>query len=108
MYSEPPSNLTREIGKCLSSIHHLPKETPRVSLLMELTDGVGILHDVLRFFWKYDVNVSRIESRPVDGKKFDFFVDFDGQRGDQNVEKLLSVLRPMTEKLLVLDEKEVS
>jgi hypothetical protein len=89
------------------------RETPRTSLLMELTDGVGVLHDVLRYFWKYDINVSRIESRPVkDGamgeKRFDFFVDFDGQRGDANVERLLDSLKPMTDKLLILDEKEVS
>lgn len=85
---------------------------PRVSVLMELTDRVGVLHDVLRFFWKYDVNASRIESRPVqDGpnkRSFDFFVDFDGQRGDENVELLLASLEEMTDKLLILDEKEVS
>jgi hypothetical protein len=53
-------------------------EMPRMSVLMELTDKVGILHDVLRFFWKYDVNVCRIESRPVEvgrggQRRFDFF-----------------------------------
>lgn len=90
----------------------LVDESPRTSLLMELTDRVGVLHDVLRYFWKYDVNVTRIESRPVKtgplGKtKFDFFVDFDGERGDENVDKLLNVLKPMTDKLLILDEKEV-
>jgi prephenate dehydratase len=89
------------------------RDLPRTSLLMELTDGVGVLHDVLRYFWKYDINVSRIESRPVkDGvmgeKRFDFFVDFDGQRGDTDVERLLDSLKPMTDKLLILDEKEVS
>ena len=54
-------------------------ETPRTSVLMELTDRVGVLHDVLRLFWKYDINVSRIESRPVKigsaGRLFDFFID---------------------------------
>jgi prephenate dehydratase len=88
-------------------------DTPRTSLLMELTDRVGVLHDVLRYFWKHDINVSRIESRPVKvgtmgGKSFDFFVDFDGQRGDDKVEQLLLALKPMTDKLLILDEKEVS
>jgi len=109
LYPEPPSNITMDSGqfKCLQA-PKLHTETPRVSLLMELADGVGILHNVLRYFWKYDVNVSRIESRPVDGTKFDFFVDFDGQRGDDNVEKLLASLEPMTEKLMILDEKEVS
>ena len=27
-------------------------DAPRTSVLMELTDRVGVLHDVLRYFWK--------------------------------------------------------
>lgn len=86
---------------------------PRMSVLMELTDRVGVLHDVLKYFWKYDVNITRIESRPAkestEGKiRFDFFVDFDGHCDDSRVIKLLTDLAPMTDKLLVLDEKEVN
>jgi phenylalanine-4-hydroxylase len=88
------------------------RDMPRMSVLMELTDKVGILHDVLRFFWKYDVNICRIESRPhkagLGGERnFDFFVDFEGSPSEENVVKLLDALTPMTEKLLVLDEKHV-
>ena len=62
--------------------------------------------------WKYDVNITRIESRPVsvneeNRDKFDFFVDFRGSVGDRNVHALLQELKGMTDKLLVLDEKEV-
>ena len=38
--------------------------TPLVSLLMEIGDSPGALHDILRYFWKYDLNITRIESRP--------------------------------------------
>jgi hypothetical protein len=53
-------------------------DMPRISVLMELTDKVGVLSDVLKYFWKYDINVCRIESRPlqvVSGgqRRFDFF-----------------------------------
>ena len=88
-------------------------EKPRTSILMELTDRVGVLHDVLRYFWKYDINVTRIESRPMkpgdDGKqqRFDFFLDFDGDSSDPNVRHLLDALEPMSNKLLILDSKEV-
>jgi hypothetical protein len=54
------------------------------------------------------VNITRIESRPVTSSKFDFFVDFHGRVGDANVNALLGELKGMTDKLLVLDEKEVS
>lgn len=48
-------------------------------------------------------------SKRCSGEKvFDFFLDFYGQRGDRNVEKLLKALAPMTDKLLVLDEKQVN
>eukprot|EP00565_Helicotheca_tamesis_P004005 CAMPEP_0185730430 /NCGR_PEP_ID=MMETSP1171-20130828/9803_1 /TAXON_ID=374046 /ORGANISM="Helicotheca tamensis, Strain CCMP826" /LENGTH=437 /DNA_ID=CAMNT_0028399471 /DNA_START=442 /DNA_END=1755 /DNA_ORIENTATION=+ len=82
----------------------------RTSVLMELTDRVGILHDVLKYFWKFDVNVTRIESRPSTSQgKFDFFVDFDGKVDDDNVEKLLKALTDtlLIDNLLILDEKEV-
>ena len=60
--------------------------------------------------WKYDVNITRIESRPVstNNNRFDFFVDFYGSLSDTNVSSLLQELKGMTDKLLVLDEKEVS
>jgi hypothetical protein len=91
-------------------------EHPRVSVLMELTDRVGVLHDVLKYFWKYDISISRIESRPVQSQatswggpkpKFDFFMDFYGQLSDPKVQRLMRDLGPITEKLLVLDEKDV-
>lgn len=92
---------------------YLPSEVPRTSLLMELSDRIGVLSDVLRYFWKNDVNISRIESRPVQVSedlghpKFDFFVDFDGSPHDPNVARLLEDLRMWTDKLLILDEKQV-
>jgi len=85
----------------------LQKEPIRTSILMQLTDRIGILHDVLRLFWKYDVNVTRIESRPSQLGKFDFFVDLEGSLGDDNVDKLLESLKAFgVKKMLVLDEKE--
>lgn len=86
-------------------------EKPRTSILMELDDRVGILSDVLRYFWKFDVNICRIESRPNWGKhhetSFDFFVDLEGSVEDANVKQLLQALEPITGKLLTLDEKQV-
>jgi hypothetical protein len=92
-----------------TSFHYDKQEPIRTSLLMELTNGVGVLHDVLRFFWKYDINITRIESRPCSQlDRFDFFVDLEGQVGDTNVDNLLSDLKNFQglDKLLVLDKKE--
>jgi hypothetical protein len=86
---------------------HCHVEPIRTLLLMELTDRIGMLHDILRFFWKHDVNVTRIESRPRQLDKFDFFVDLEGSIGDDNVDKLLDSLKAFgVQKLLILDKKE--
>lgn len=50
--------------------------------MLELKDRPGALHDVLKYFWKYDLNITRIESRPktlnaLGEARFDFFVDFE-------------------------------
>jgi len=91
------------------------EERQLTSLLMELPDRVGVLHDVLRFFWKYDVNIRRIESRPSQsGKfgKFDFFVDVEGDIADEVDERLDHLRTSLKEygvkKLLTLGEKEVT
>lgn len=87
-------------------------EQQLTSLLMELPDRVGVLHDVLRFFWKYDVNIRRIESRPSQFGKFDFFVDVEGGMGEERdgrLDNLKTSLKEYgVEKLLTLDEKEVT
>ena len=82
-------------------------ESPRTSILMELTDRVGILHDVLKHFWKYDINITRIESRPQQSGKFDFFLDIDGDCSDTNVQNVLKAIDPLSNKLLILDSKDV-
>ena len=117
MSSSTSTTMTTKSTTTLSpSAEPFGYERPRVSLLMELTDRVGVLHDVLKFFWKYDLSISRIESRPVHSSKnqwgqnepvFDFALDFYGSLDDPVVQKLMSDLDPITEKLLVLDEKDV-
>jgi Biopterin-dependent aromatic amino acid hydroxylase len=109
----------RPMPHAATPVENFYGERPRVSLLMELKDKVGILHEVLKYFWKYDLNVSRIESRPVQRQKnpwshdkddqavFDFYLDFDGTLNDPAAKKLLRDLAPLTEKLLILDEKDV-
>lgn len=64
---------------------------------------------ILRWFWKYDVNITRIESRPSKRAEnvFDMYVDFDGSRGDDRVDQLIHSLDRRINSILVLDNKEV-
>ena len=88
----------------------------RMSVLMELDDQCGILYKVLALFWKYDVNLTRIESRPnpeYNNHKVDLYVVFEGKldghgsKNSANISKLLHDLKSMTNKLLILDDKKV-
>ena len=103
-FTSPPDQTDRQNGVVGF------EEQQLTSLLMELPDRVGVLHDVLRFFWKYDVNIRRIESRPSQFGKFDFFVDIEGGTNgdrDERLENLKSSLKQYgVEKLLTLGEKE--
>jgi phenylalanine-4-hydroxylase len=84
-----------------------------MSLLMTLKDQPGALHDVLKYFWKNDINISRIESRPMriangETGTFDFFVDFESPgSGDLKTSKLLTDIDPLTSKVMLLDPSEV-
>ena len=72
---------------------------------MEIGDAPGALHDILRFFWKYDLNITRIESRPskqnaLNQPRFDFYVDFEASsKDDGDVQKLLAALETKTTKV---------
>ena len=86
-----------------------PSDAACISLIYEHHTNILHFHEIS---WKYDVNITRIESRPVSTNDesslvFDFFVDFYGSLSDTNVSSLLQELK-VIDKLLVLDEKEVS
>jgi phenylalanine-4-hydroxylase len=101
--AEPVAPLAVPVTPAPSSV---PTES-RVSLLIEISDQPGALHDMLRFFWKHEVNLTHIESRPVQNGRFDFYVDCAASREDPAVRTLLADLELNTDKLLILDDKEV-
>lgn len=84
-------------------------EDLKTSLLLEVEDGPGSLQDILKFFWKHDVNMTRIESRPAKGynQNYNFYVDFDGKRGDPKVDVLLDDLKRNTLDVMILHDKKV-
>lgn len=84
--------------------------SPRVSLLIEISDSPGSLHELLKYFWKYDINLTRIESRPSqlsDENSFHMYIDFDGEIGDKNTDLLITQLKKLSKNHFILNEKEV-
>jgi phenylalanine-4-hydroxylase len=93
----------------MAESRELPREVRdrRVSLLIELDDRPGALADVLGYFSRHGVNLTHIESRPARDRRFDFFVDCEGARGERPVEAVIAALEQHACKLLVLDERRV-
>lgn len=82
---------------------------PRVSILAEVVDEPGALYQLLALFWKYDIQLTSIESRPVvgSGKTMTIYMSFQGHRGEEGVAKLVRDLRDKCRDIFVLDEKVV-
>ncbi len=66
----------------------------KTSIMFSLKDRVGILHDALSPFKKYNINLTKIESRPSKKRPWEyvFFVDFIGHINDKNVKKSITEL----------------
>ena len=84
-----------------------PKGESRVSILIELRDEPASLEAALHVFSRFGVNLTHIESRPIHGKRFDFYVDCEGARGDDAIESVIRDLDEIADKLLILDDKLV-
>jgi chorismate mutase / prephenate dehydratase len=64
-----------------------PTGQDRTSIMFALRDAPGVLHTTLRHLVGHDINMLRIESRPVRHRLWDylFFIDLEGHRADVNV-----------------------
>lgn len=69
----------------------------KTSIMFSLKDRVGILHDALAPFKKYNINLTKIESRPSKKQPWEyvFFVDFIGHINDKNVKKAIAELEKL-------------
>ena len=62
-------------------------------------DHPGLLHKLLTPFKVYDVNLTRIESRPSGGKfgEYIFFVDFIGTQKEPRTKKVFEELKRLAD-----------
>jgi chorismate mutase/prephenate dehydratase len=66
----------------------------RTSIMFSIRDEVGALHKALAPFRKYQLNMTKIESRPSKRKAWEyfFFVDCDGHCDTPKVAKAIEIL----------------
>ena len=71
-----------------------PTKADKTSIVFEIKDRAGALHDILLPFKRAKINLTKIESRPSKKKKWSyfFFLDLEGHHEDRKVKAALSEL----------------
>lgn len=96
------SNATRFI--IVTKGHIFVKDAKKISICFEVAHESGSLYHMLAHFIYNGLNMNHIESRPVQGKNWEyrFFVDFDGNLNDAAVQNALRGLSEETIRLQIL------
>lgn len=77
-----PSNFTRFI--CISKELEIYRDSRKISLMMSLPHRPGSLSGILAKFTSIGVNLTKLESRPVPGRDFEFRFNFEFESGPDN------------------------
>jgi chorismate mutase/prephenate dehydratase len=80
------------------------KDSDKISICFELPNKEGALYRILSHFAFNSVNMSRIESRPIPSKPFEyrFFVDVEGHLMDEGMQNALLGLSEEASNLRIL------
>jgi chorismate mutase / prephenate dehydratase len=99
-----PNNFTRFLV-CSRKSHEIDTRIPaKTSLVMATAHIAGSLLNALTVFSKYEVNMQKLESRPIVGNPWEemFYLDFEGNIKDEKIKMLLDDLGIHTRFLKVL------
>ena len=80
------------------------KEARKISLCLELPHESGSLYHLLSHFIYNDLNMTKIESRPIEGRSWEyrFFIDFEGNLAEAGVKNAIRGLREESRILKIL------
>ena len=100
-------NVTRFIVVSRKSVYE--KKARKVSVCFELPHSSGTLYNMLSHIIYNGLNMSRIESRPIPGKTWEyrFFVDFEGNLEDPAVKNAIRGLEAEANRMRVLGNYEL-
>ncbi len=79
----------------IGKIKHKKTGADKTSILFSIRDEPGALYNMLSPFAKRNINLTKIESRPVKTKAWEyvFFLDLDGHIDDKNVSNAINELK---------------
>ena len=80
------------------------KDAKKVSICFEVPHESGSLYHMLSHFIYNNLNMNKIESRPIEERNWEyrFFIDFDGNLGDSAVKNALRGLRDEARNMRIL------
>ena len=80
------------------------KNAKKVSICFEVAHESGSLYHMLSHFIYNNLNMNKIESRPIEGRNWEyrFFIDFDGNLSDSAVKNALRGLRDEARNMKIL------
>ncbi len=81
-----------------------PSDNDKTSIMFSVKDQAGILYHMLEPFSKRDINLAKIESRPMKGKAWEyiFFLDMVGHVEDKDIADAVEELRNCCQFLKIL------
>jgi chorismate mutase/prephenate dehydratase len=80
------------------------KDAGKISICFEVAHESGSLYHMLSHFIYNNLNMTKIESRPIEGRNWEyrFFVDFEGNLADSSVKNALRGLRDEARNMKIL------
>lgn len=96
------NNYTRFI--IVTGRHVYEKKAGKISICFEIPHESGSLYQMISHFIFNGINMTKIESRPIQGRNWEyrFFIDFEGNLNDSAVLNALGGLKEETNKLKIL------
>lgn len=100
--NDEPNNSTRFI--IVTNQKVFLKDASKISICFELPHESGSLYRLLSHFIYNDLNMTKIESRPVEGRNWEyrFFIDFEGNLEQPAVKNAIRGLREEARNLKIL------
>ena len=95
-------NYTRFI--CITKDLRVYKGADKISIMTSLSHTPGALNKIVSKFYSFGLNLTKIESRPIEGSDFEFmfYFDFEGDVLDLNVRNLIAELDNGSDKFVLL------
>lgn len=81
-----------------------PKESDKVSVIFTLPHQVGTLDNMLQTIKQSQINMDRIESRPIETQywQYYFYIDFEGNMHEEKIQRAINKMKANSTTLKVL------